>query len=315
MKFVSLFAGIGGFDLGLERAGMKAVAQCEIEPYPQKILKKHWPDIPLAPDIRKLSYNYKTKQLWYKSRVIYVGSIELVCGGFPCQPFSVAGKQRGKEDNRHLWPEMLRVIREIKPKYVIGENVAGFISMALDDVLSDLEGEGYKCEVFVLPACAVNGIHRRDRVWIIAHSEYDGASSMQKSGCEGSTILNNKKRQNEASEPERVCSSSNVANSKNKRLQRVGPGPEAGRKKESFQGSGSSGSNSAPGYRSIEPPIEPPLRHRDDGFPDEVAMLKALGNAVVPYIPEIFGRAIMEIERDNEFRGSLTSKNNKRKDK
>ena len=171
MNFLDLFSGIGGFSLGLERAGMKTIAFCEIESYPQKILFKHWPDVPIAQDIKKLSYNYKTKQLWYKTRVIYAGSIQLVCGGFPCQPFSVAGKQGGEKDDRHLWPEMFRLIREIKPKYVIGENVAGFISMALDDVLSDLESEDYKCEVFVLPACAVGGIHRRDRVWIIAHTE------------------------------------------------------------------------------------------------------------------------------------------------
>ncbi len=176
MKVLDLFSGIGGFSLGLERAGMETVAFCEIEGYPRKVLKKHWPDVPIAGDIRKLTYKRTTQELVYDGGVIYVGTINAICGGFPCQPFSVAGKQRGKEDDRHLWPEMLRLICEIQPTWVIGENVAGFITMALDDVLSDLEREGYTCQAFVIPACAVNAIHRRDRVWIVAYTNKQGES-------------------------------------------------------------------------------------------------------------------------------------------
>ncbi len=126
MKVLDLFSGIGGFSLGLERAGMETVAFCEIEEYPRKILAKHWPDVPIYDDVRELNYE----------RLKSDGNtdIDVLCGGFPCQPFSVAGKQRGKEDDRHLWPEMFRLLQETRPTWLIGENVAGFITMALDDV-------------------------------------------------------------------------------------------------------------------------------------------------------------------------------------
>ena len=130
MRVLDLFSGIGGFSLGLERAGMETVAFCEIEEFPRKVLAKHWPGVPIHKDIRDLKGDA-------------IGPVDLICGGYPCQPFSTAGKRRGKEDDRHLWPEYLRLIREIRPTWVIGENVAGHISMGLDQVLADLEGEGY----------------------------------------------------------------------------------------------------------------------------------------------------------------------------
>ena len=162
MNVLDLFSGIGGFSLGLERAGMRTIAFCEIEEYPRSILRKHWPDVPIFEDVRELH----AKDL--------PESIDLICGGYPCQPFSVAGKRRGAEDDRHLWPEIVRLIRELdaagnKPAWCLFENVAGHISMGLDTVLSDLEGEGYTCWPLVIPACALNAPHRRDRVWIIAN--------------------------------------------------------------------------------------------------------------------------------------------------
>jgi len=169
MKFGSLFAGIGGFDLGLERAGMECAWQVEIDPYCQKVLAKHWPEVERFSDVRECG----SKNL---------STVDLICGGFPCQPFSVAGKQRGAADNRYLWPEMLRIIAELHPGWVIGENVPGIVSMALDDVLASLEGEGYTCETFVIPACAVNAPHRRDRVWIVAHTEYVRQSGQPHTG-------------------------------------------------------------------------------------------------------------------------------------
>jgi DNA-cytosine methyltransferase len=153
---LDLFSGIGGFSLGLERAGMHTVAFCENDPFCQKVLAKHWPGVPIHENIEDLDGRE------------YRGSVELICGGFPCQPFSVAGDQRGSEDDRFLWPEMFRVIREVEPLWVIGENVVGIINMELDQVLSDLEDSGYSCQTFVIPACAVDAQHRRDRVWIIA---------------------------------------------------------------------------------------------------------------------------------------------------
>jgi len=292
-----------GFALGLDRAGMKTVVFCEIEEYPRSKLKKHWPDVPIALDIRKLSYNFKTKQLWYKARVIYVGSIELICGGFPCQPFSVAGKQAGKEDDRHLWPEMFRLIQEIRPHWVIGENVAGFISIALDDVLFNLESEEYETQTFVIPACAVGGIHRRDRVWIIANSmcrrEW-APKTVNKSTC-------NKNRNNQTSREERRTIAGKIRrNDDNATDSEYGRwnkrGKQTGRKKRyeanRYDRKVRCGlEKCTKKFTPIKPPTQSPVRHRDDGLPDNVARLKALGNAVVPKIPELIGRAIMEIER------------------
>ena len=145
--------------MGLERAGMKTIAFCEKDKFCQKVLKKHWPDVPVFEDIAKL-----------KGEMIHE-TIDLICGGFPCQPFSVAGKRKGKEDVRHLWPEMLRIIQETNPSFVLGENVAGIINLELEQVCIDLESEGYEVQPFIIPACAVNAPHRRDRVWIIGYND------------------------------------------------------------------------------------------------------------------------------------------------
>jgi len=159
---LDLFSGIGGFSLAASWTNqIKTVAFCEIDPFCQKVLKKHWPDVPIFDDITRL-------------RGDDIGTADIITGGFPCQPFSCAGKRRGKEDDRYLWPEMLRVVHEAKPRWVIGENVAGFINMGLDDCISDLENQGYEVQAFVIPACAVNAPHRRDRVWIVGHSEGSG---------------------------------------------------------------------------------------------------------------------------------------------
>jgi DNA (cytosine-5)-methyltransferase 1 len=154
---LDLFSGIGGFAIAARWAGFRTVGFCEWEPYCQKLLKQHWPGVPVHGDIRDLD---GTK---YKGTTI-------ITGGFPCQPFSHAGKQRGKEDNRYLWPEMLRVIREAGPRWVLGENVAGIVNMALDQVLVDLEAQGYTTGSVIVPACAVDAPQRRDRCWILANS-------------------------------------------------------------------------------------------------------------------------------------------------
>ena len=162
MNFLSLFAGSGGFDLGLERAGMKCVGQVEWDPYCQAALAHHWPEGPRVSNIKEVTGDsFKEK-------------VDLICGGAPCQPFSVAGKQRGDGDDRYLWPEMFRVIRAYRPTWVLGENVPGIVKMALDTVLADLEGEGYACQTFLVPACGVDAPHRRERVWIVAHRGGDG---------------------------------------------------------------------------------------------------------------------------------------------
>lgn len=159
---LSLFSGIGGIDLAAQWAGIETVAFCEIEPFCQKVLRKHWPGVPIFGDIKTL-----TKEVLDGAGIT---GIDIVAGGFPCQPYSVAGKQRGKEDDRALWPEMLRIISELRPSWVVGENVTGFIDLGLDEALSDLENINYTAEAFIIPACARNAPHRRDRIFIVADS-------------------------------------------------------------------------------------------------------------------------------------------------
>lgn len=159
MNVLDLFSGIGGFSYGLESVGMRTAAFCEIDPFARAVLRRHWPRTPIHEDIRALDGR------------MFVGAVDLVCGGYPCQPFSVAGLQRGEADPRHLWPEMHRIIREIRPRWVVAENVAGHIRLGFDAVADALENEGFSVWPFVVPACAVGAPHRRDRVWIVAHAD------------------------------------------------------------------------------------------------------------------------------------------------
>lgn len=164
---LSLFSGIGGLDIAAEMAGFRTAGQCEWADYPTKVLEKHWPDVPRWRDIRTL-----TGGSFYERAGLR--TVEVISGGFPCQPVSVAGKRRGKEDDRYLWPEMFRVIHELRPAWVVGENVAGLVTLGLDEVLSDLESIGYACQAFIIPACAVDSAHRRDRCAIIANAYGSG---------------------------------------------------------------------------------------------------------------------------------------------
>lgn len=170
MTHLSLFSGIGGLDLAAEWAGIQTIGQCEWADYPTKVLEKHWPNVPRWKDIRTL-----TKESFYERTGR--GTVDIISGGFPCQPFSVAGKQRGKEDDRYLWPEMVRVIKELRPTWIIGENVAGIVKMALPDILSELESCGYRTRTFLIPACGVGARHRRYRVAIVGYTEHNGSSS------------------------------------------------------------------------------------------------------------------------------------------
>lgn len=158
----SLFSGIGGFDLASEWMGWENVFHCEYDPFCQKVLKHHFPNSKLYKDVRTFD------------ATDYAGRIDLLSGGFPCQPFSSAGKRKGTEDERHLWPEMLRIIREVSPRYVVGENVRGLLNwsggLVFEEVCADLENEGYEVTPYLLPACGKNAPHRRDRIWFVANS-------------------------------------------------------------------------------------------------------------------------------------------------
>ena len=173
MTHLSLFSGIGGLDLAAEAAGFTTVGQCEWADYPTRVLEKHWPDVSRWRDIKTLTGGDFYERTGLRT-------VDVISGGFPCQPFSVAGKQKGKGDDRFLWPEMLRVITELTPRWVVGENVPGIINIAADDVCADLEREGYEVGIFDYEAAAVGAPHRRDRVAFVAHAKRDGFS-----GCKG----------------------------------------------------------------------------------------------------------------------------------
>lgn len=163
LTHLSLFSGIGGVDLAAEMAGFTTVGQCEWADYPTKVLEKHWPDVPRWRDIREL-----TGESFYERTGLR--TVDLISGGFPCQPFSVAGNQKGKGDDRYLWPEMLRVIRELTPRWILGENVPGILRIAADDVCADLESENYEIGIFDYEAAAVGAAHRRERIFFVAHA-------------------------------------------------------------------------------------------------------------------------------------------------
>ena len=211
LKVLDLFSGIGGFALGLDSTGFfETVKFVEKDKYCQKVLRKNFPNIPIEEDIK----NVKGKEY----------SADVVVGGFPCQPFSVAGKQKGTNDDRYLWPEMLRLIREIKPEFVIGENVQGIINlqngMVLRQVQDDLESEGFEVQCFLIPASGIGAWHQRYRVWIVGHSEHNGllASKIERRNTE--TATGTQEGTNTTGEPERTSGSRNnedVSDSKSKR--------------------------------------------------------------------------------------------------
>jgi len=175
MKLISLFSGIGGFELAAEWMGWTPIVSCEINPFGRQVLEYYWPNAYHHDDIHTLTYERIDEQLKKRYGNEWRTDDIILTGGFPCQPYSLAGKRLGKEDDRHLWPEMLRVIREIQPRWVVGENVFGIVNwdggLVFNEVQTDLEAEGYEVQAYVLPAASVNAPHRRDRVWFVAYSD------------------------------------------------------------------------------------------------------------------------------------------------
>ena len=191
LKILDLFSGLGGFSLGLERTGnFETVAFCEIDKYCTLLLQKHWKGTKIYNDVKEIK----------KERLEADGipSPDVITGGFPCQPFSVAGKQKGTSDDRYLWPEMFRIIQEFTPRWVIGENVKGITNiqdgMVFEAVCTDLEGAGYEVRTFNIPAAGVGAPHRRERMWIVAHSSKFGCGS-RSNNWEGRQVSNNEARQ------------------------------------------------------------------------------------------------------------------------
>jgi DNA (cytosine-5)-methyltransferase 1 len=177
LTHASIFTGIGGFDLAASWLGWKNVFQCEIEPFCQKLLQYWFPESELFSDIK--TSNFKK----------YHGTIDIISGGFPCQPFSVSGKRKGTDDDRYLWPELLRVLREVQPRWFVGENVCGLLTqqsgMVFERVCADLEDARYKVQSFVIPACAIGAPHRRDRIWIVANADNETGKLRNQSQTQG----------------------------------------------------------------------------------------------------------------------------------
>ena len=287
MRHGSLFSGIGGFDLAAQWLGWENVFHCEWNSFGQRVLKHYWPSADSHHDITKTNFTQ------------YANRIDILTGGFPCQPYSGAGKRKGKEDERHLWPEMLRTIREVAPRYVVGENVLGLTNwdggIVFDEVHSDLELAGYEVAAVVIPAAAVNAPHGRDRVWFVARrnaTDANGDGFNQRNG--GNEI---KPSQRGVDAPRDAHAITMHANRTSK------PGECVG---QAWEGkfNGSNRGNEFDGFQNF--PTQPPICSGNDGLPDQLdgitfskwrhESLKAYGNAIVPQVAfEIF-KVIQKIE-------------------
>lgn len=285
----SLFSGIGGFDLAAQWAGWENVFHCEWNPFGQKILKHYWPKTKSYEDITRTDFT------------IHRGRIDILTGGFPCQPYSTAGKRLGKEDDRHLWPEMLRAIREIKPRYVVGENVRGLINwnggMVFDEVQADLESEGYEVQPVLLSACAVGAPHRRDRIWFVSRLISDTSGNGLHRNKESEKGCNSERSGVSLNELDTLHGGGVITNT-NSRRQSI--------KKHRETKSGRTSKKSVSNYWENFP-TQSPICDGDDGvscrldgitFPKwRNESIKGGGNAIVPQVAfEIF-KVINELER------------------
>lgn len=253
----SLFSGIGGFDLGLEWAGMSVAWQVEIDPFCKRVLAKHWPSVERHSDVKECgAHNLQ--------------AVDLICGGFPCQPHSVAGKRRGAADDRDLWPEYRRIVSELRPRWVLAENVPGIRTTILDQVLSDLEDLDYAVGALVIPACAFDLPHRRERIFIVGYTERSGCNRVARRRA-------GKKPPNgylECDTYAAIACQSGLS-----------------------QRSGQTGQRThAATPRNPWRQTQPAVCGRNDVVPRRVDRLRSLGNAVAPVVVEFIGRYIVEVD-------------------
>jgi DNA (cytosine-5)-methyltransferase 1 len=259
MRVLDLFSGIGGFSLGLERAGMQTVAFCEIDPFCQRVLAKHWPGVPIYDDVREVT----------ATRLAADGiGIDVICGGFPCQDISSAGAKVGIGGERSgLWREYARIIGEVRPRYVVVENVAALLARGMSEVLGDMAALGYDAEWHCIPAAAIGAPHGRDRLWIVGHPDGYG-------------------------EPGRPFNAKASGRPPDVADAKLGLGPLG----LYLAGVGRAGKLDAFNAWNGEPQDQPDFLGVDDGLPSRLDRLRSLGNAVVPQIPEMIGRAILATE-------------------
>ncbi len=327
MKHIGLFDGIGGFSLAAEWAGWETIAWCEINPFCQKVLGYHFPKANKHHDIKTTDFT------------IYRGQCDIVTGGFPCQPYSLAGKRKGKEDDRHLWPEMLRAIREVQPTWIVGENVFGLVNwdggVVFNEVQTDLEAEGYEVQPYILPACAVNAPHRRDRVWFVAKNT---RSNGRRNGEYEKQRSTGDERKFSARGEERDTSKKTTPNSDHNGQHRgngkyevnTSEGGEYAQRNIEQMG-GDAADTCIAGQQELDIPYfangqkygprghnenrrnwenfptQPPVRGGNDGLPAELdgitfskwrnESIKAYGNAIVPQVAYQIFKAINEINK------------------
>ena len=328
MRALSLFSGIGGDTLAAKIAGIDTVAFCEKDIFCQKVLARHWPDVPIFTDV-------------YELRGDQFEGIDIMYGGFPCQPFSVAGKQKGKADARHLWPEVARLVGEIKPRWCFFENVPGILNIAADDVCADLERLGYEVGIWNFEAAAVGANHRRARIAFIAHLEHPGIDVLQGVGEQGYSGAESKRRKTFES-LRTGCTSTFVAHSRHELRERNANERERRETNAGGEAVASTHASSTPGFipdsktiyaqgqhhgqrqgqfgggsgRSTEPRlgrvddgvpgwldrdwwrVEPDIPRVGKGIPDRVNRLKALGNAAVPAWAYPIFKSIVEADKE-----------------
>jgi len=296
MRHVDLCSGIGGFSLGFEWAGLsKPILFCDVDPWCRRVLSKHWPDVPIAEDVKELANDPDRN----------VPDCDILTAGYPCQPFSLAGQRRGTEDDRHIWPYILSIVKAKRPTWCVFENVYGHVSMGLDEVLSDLEGEGYAARPFIVPACSVDAPHRRDRVYVIAKNN-DANTDSKRSYREtkhkhGKTQPTDRKERFTRpfcqvlanGENPTIRKSADVADSNGERLQgrqnaRDTSQSRAQRDKQSARCS------ERPDGQNWKP--EPSICRVANGIPRRVDRLRGLGNAIVPQIAMRIGQTIKAVE-------------------
>jgi len=264
----SLFSGIGGIDLGLERAGMTVKWHSEIDPYACRVLKKHWPDVPNLGNIKEIDW-------------ATIEPVDLIAGGYPCQPFSTAGKRQGDKDERHLWPYFLRAISELRPRFAFLENVRGHLSMGFDRVLGDLAEIGYDAEWQIVSAASVGAPHRRDRIICVAYPNNAGSGAPQRDMGERRTETTQDWQGNSGTQYGFSGRRAEMANSTGEGLQRsVGKVFEGDRVRSAYGG-----------WQWWE--TEPDVGRVAHGVPSRVDRLRGLGNAVVPQVAEYVGRLIL----------------------
>jgi DNA (cytosine-5)-methyltransferase 1 len=292
VNVLDLFSGIGGFSLGLEAtSGFRTVAFCEIDPFCQAVLRKHWPDVPIHSDIR----TFDGKE--------FVGRVDVVCGGFPCQDISGAGKGAGITGARSgLWTEFARIIGEVRPRYVIVENVAMLLSRGLGRVLGDLAALGYDAEWHCIPASAIGAPHRRDRVWIVAYPGGVGSTGRREARDLACASRAREKDGKQRQWHGNAADDCGTAMADTDGCHKYGWGRYVQMGRLAFPPKAPT--NGLPAR--TEWSAEPALGRVAHGIPNRVDCLTSLGNAVVPQIPEEIGHAIMRMEAEKPVSSTST---------